>query len=66
MAGGIRDAVKVNVYLREPARRPEFDAIYERYVGDPLPARTTTQSSLPDVDVEVDAVLYVPGSRPHG
>ena len=53
----LRDAVKVNVFLRNPADAPEFDAIYATYVGDPPPARTLTQSSLVGFDVEVDAIL---------
>jgi 2-iminobutanoate/2-iminopropanoate deaminase len=60
--GSLRDAVKINVYLRDPAQRAEFDPIYEQYLGDPPPARTTTQSDLPGIAVELDAVLYLPAA----
>lgn len=54
------DAVRVGVFLKRPEDAPEFDVIYREYVGDPLPARTLTQSNLVGFDLEVDAVLLVP------
>jgi enamine deaminase RidA (YjgF/YER057c/UK114 family) len=53
----LKDAVKVTVFLKNPADSKEFDAIYATYVGDPPPARTLAQSNLVGFDVEVDAVL---------
>ena len=53
----LKDAVRVGVFLRNPADAKEFDAIYKEYVGDPLPARTLTQSNFAGFDIEVDAVL---------
>lgn len=53
----LKDAVKVTVFLKNPADSKEFDGIYAAYVGDPPPARTLVQSSLVGFDVEVDAVL---------
>ena len=61
--GSLRDAVKVNVYLKDPASRSAFDELYASHLGDVLPARTTTQSDLPGIAVEVDAVLYLPLAR---
>lgn len=58
--GSLRDAVKVSVFLRDPADRPRFDAIYGQHVGRVPAARTTTQSDLPGIAVEADAVLYLP------
>lgn len=58
----LKDAVRVGVFLRNPADAKEFDAIYKEYVGDPLPARTLTQSSFAGFDTEVDAVLVRPGA----
>lgn len=55
----LRDAVKVNVYLKDPTRSGEFDAIYRKYVEPPYPARTLVQSNLIGFDVEVDAILAV-------
>ena len=56
----LKDAVRVGVFLRNPADAKEFDAIYAEYVGDPLPARTLTQSNFAGFDIEVDAVLVRP------
>lgn len=53
----LKDAVRVGVFLRNPADSKAFDAIYRDYVGDPLPARTLVQSNLVGFDIEVDAVL---------
>ena len=53
----LKDAVKVSVFLRNPADAKEFDAIYREYVAEPYPSRTLTQSNLPGFDIEVDAVL---------
>jgi enamine deaminase RidA (YjgF/YER057c/UK114 family) len=53
----LEDAVKIGVYLKDPSRSGEFDAIYREYVKLPFPARTLVQSSLIGFDVEVDAIL---------
>ncbi|MBP6018886.1 MAG: RidA family protein [Burkholderiaceae bacterium] len=53
----LKDAVKVSVFLKDPANAKEFDAIYASYVGDPPAARTLTQSNLVGFDIEVDAIL---------
>lgn len=55
----LKDAIKVNVFLKDPTNAKEFDAIYANYVADPPPARTLTQSSLVGFDIEVDAILVV-------
>lgn len=55
----LKDAVKVSVFLKDPANAAEFDAIYRNYVTEPYPARTLTQSNLVGFDIEVDAVLQV-------
>ena len=53
----LKDAVRVGVFLRNPADAKEFDTIYREYVTEPFPVRTLTQSSFADFDIEVDAVL---------
>lgn len=53
----LRHALKVTVYLRDPRRAADFDAIYREYVQAPPPARTCVQSDLPGFEIEVDAVL---------
>jgi len=59
----MKDAVKVNVFLKNPGDAKEFDAIYADYVTNPLPARTLTQSNLAGFDIEVDAVLLARDAR---
>ncbi len=54
----LRDAVRVGVFLSDPTRAAEFDAIYREYVEEPFPVRALVQSSLVGFDVEVDAILY--------
>jgi 2-iminobutanoate/2-iminopropanoate deaminase len=51
------DAVRVGVFLRDPANAQEFDAIYREYIAEPWPVRTLVQSSFIAFDIEVDAVL---------
>lgn len=60
----LRDAVKVNVFLRNLKDKVVFDTVYAEYVGDPFPARTLTQSTFSDFDIEVDAILLDKGIGP--
>lgn len=53
----LKDAVKVNVYLRDPADGAAFDEIYRTYVSEPFPARTLTISGFVGFDIEIDAIL---------
>lgn len=53
----LRDAVRVGVFLKNPADAKEFDAIYREYVSEPFPVRTLTQSNFAGFDIEVDAIL---------
>ncbi len=44
-----------------------FNATYERiFATEPRPARTTTGAELPNILVEIDAVLYLPNGQPNG
>lgn len=60
--GSLRDAVKINVFVRPDVDMAEFNAVYVDYVAEPLPTRTTTISDLKIGAVEVDAILWIPGS----
>jgi len=53
----LKDAIRVGVFLKNPADAKEFDAIYREYVSEPFPVRTLTQSNFAGFDIEVDAVL---------
>lgn len=62
----LKDAVRVGVFLKNPADAKEFDAIYAQYVSEPWPARTLTQSNFAGFDIEVDAVLLAHGGPEYG
>lgn len=53
----LRRAASVTVFLRDPARRAEFDRIYREYVGEPWPARAIVQSDLFGLELELTAVI---------
>jgi 2-iminobutanoate/2-iminopropanoate deaminase len=53
----LRDAVKVNVFVRPGVDMSVVNAIYDEYFTEPLPARTTTVSDLAGGAIEVDAIL---------
>jgi enamine deaminase RidA (YjgF/YER057c/UK114 family) len=53
----LKDAVRVGVFLKNPADAKEFDTIYREYVAEPFPVRTLTQSTFAGFDIEVDAIL---------
>ncbi len=56
--GSLADAVRVGVYLRDMANFAAMNRIYEEFVPEPRPARTTIQSNIP-YEIEVDAVLAI-------
>jgi len=56
----MKNAVRVGVFLKNPADARTFDSIYAQYVGNPPPARTLVQSNLIGFDIEVDAILLRP------
>jgi 2-iminobutanoate/2-iminopropanoate deaminase len=63
VGGTLRDAVKISAFLASIDSFPEFNETYERILDfEPRPARTTTGAELRGILVEIDAVLYLPGS----
>ena len=57
--------IKMNCYLRRIEDFPKFNAIYNSYFPNQKPARTTVEASPPraGVDVEIEAVAYVPDNQ---
>jgi 2-iminobutanoate/2-iminopropanoate deaminase len=55
----LADAVRVGVYLRDMSDFAAMNAVFAEFVPKPSPVRTTIQSDLPGIAIEVDAVLYV-------
>jgi reactive intermediate/imine deaminase len=57
----LADAVRIGVYLRDMSDFAAMNEVYAEMVPEPLPVRTTIQSDLPGLAVEIDAVLWVGG-----
>jgi len=58
--GDLSQAVRVGVYLRDPADFAAMNEVYREFFGsDDLPARTTLPVALDGFDIEVDAILYL-------
>jgi 2-iminobutanoate/2-iminopropanoate deaminase len=58
----LANAVRVGVYLRDLANFAVMNEVYREFFTEPYPARTTIQSDM-RIEVEVDAVLEVPGQE---
>ncbi|MCD6290831.1 MAG: RidA family protein [Anaerolineae bacterium] len=54
------DVVKVHAYLKDMSHFPIYNEIYQRYFPEPYPARTTVQSDLSGILIEVDAIVALP------
>ena len=55
----LADAVRVGVYLTDMSDFAVMTEVFAEFVPEPSPVRTTIQSDLPGIAIEVDAVLYV-------
>lgn len=55
--GNLSKVIKVQVYLKDNVHFQQLNEIYVRYFPEPLPARTTIQSDLRGILIEVDAVI---------
>jgi 2-iminobutanoate/2-iminopropanoate deaminase len=53
---GLEDVVKMNVYLTDPSRFKEYNAIYSEYFPTLPPARTTIGCWLPGILIEIDCI----------
>ena len=53
--------VKVGIFLADLGNFREMNEIYQRYVQDPYPARTTVEAGLPArMAIEVDCIASLP------
>lgn len=55
--GSLANAIKAQVYLSDLDNRALLNTIFAQYFPEPYPARTTIQSNLGDVLIEVDVVV---------
>jgi len=53
------DVVKVGAFLADINDFPAYNKVYSTFFPDPKPARTTVQSGLLNILVEIDAIAYV-------
>lgn len=54
-------ALKVGIYLADISNFAQMNEIYQQYIREPYPARTTVQAGLPPgVSIEVDCIALVP------
>lgn len=60
-AGGtMSDVVKISAYLADIALFDRYDQVYRQHFAEPRPARTTVGSGLDGIQVEIDAVAWLP------
>jgi enamine deaminase RidA (YjgF/YER057c/UK114 family) len=57
----LKNAVRIGAFLSSLDYFEEFNTIMAEYVTGPYPARTTVPVSLTEFDIEVDAILLIPG-----
>lgn len=55
----IQDAVRVVAYLSSLEHFEEYDAAYGEFFAEPFPSRSTIQSDLIGMDVEIDAIVWL-------
>lgn len=60
----LENVVKINVYIDDITKKPQFHAVYKEFFSKDGPARTTIQVSRFDggMCIEIDAVALVPES----
>jgi 2-iminobutanoate/2-iminopropanoate deaminase len=57
----MKDVVKINAYLSDLTRFPEYNTIYKEFFPTEPPARTTIGCQLYSIQVEIDCVAALPG-----
>jgi reactive intermediate/imine deaminase len=55
----LQDAVRVTAYLSSLEHFDEYDAAYRTFFSEPYPTRSTIQSDLIGMDVEIDAIIWL-------
>lgn len=56
----LKNAVRIGGFLSTLNFFDEYNEVIAEYVSDPLPARTTVPVDLRGMDVEIDAVVFIP------
>ena len=56
----LKDIVKVNAYLTDLTRFPEYNEVYKEFFPSDPPARTTIGCQLYGIQVEINCVAVLP------
>jgi 2-iminobutanoate/2-iminopropanoate deaminase len=56
----MQDVIKVNAYLTDPTRFSDFNEVYQEFFGQNPPVRTTVQTGLIKILVEIDCIAVLP------
>jgi 2-iminobutanoate/2-iminopropanoate deaminase len=56
---GMADVVRVDAYLTDLDEFDAYDRVYREVFGDHLPARTTIETQLHGILVEINALAYL-------
>lgn len=57
----LQNAVRIGAYISSLDYFEEFNTVLAEYISEPYPVRTTIPVDLPHFDIEIDAVVFIPG-----
>jgi 2-iminobutanoate/2-iminopropanoate deaminase len=56
----MQDVIKVNAYLTDPTRFSDYNEVYREFFSESPPVRTTVQTGLIKILVEIDCIAVLP------
>ena len=56
----MQDVIKVNAYLTDQTRFSDYNEVYQEFFSENPPVRTTVQTGLIKILVEIDCVAVLP------
>ena len=56
----MQDVIKVNAYLTDQTRFSDYNEVYQEFFGENPPVRTTVQTGLIKILVEIDCIAVLP------
>jgi 2-iminobutanoate/2-iminopropanoate deaminase len=58
----MQDVIKVNAYLTDQTRFSDYNEVYQEFFTENPPVRTTVQTGLIRILVEIDCIAVLPNS----
>ena len=58
----MQDVIKVNAYLTDQTRFSDYNEVYQEFFSENPPVRTTVQTGLIRILVEIDCIAVLPNS----